>query len=89
VTLLRRLAVEQRITLLLSAHDMNPLLSAMDRIVYLANGRAASGKTDQVVQPEVLSQLYGYPIDVHHVHGRVVVMAASAANRLLPSSRIG
>jgi len=76
VALLRRLADEQRVTILLSAHDMNPLLPATDRIVYLANGRAASGRTDDVVRTEVLSALYGYHIDVLRVHGRVVVVAA-------------
>jgi zinc/manganese transport system ATP-binding protein len=76
VELLRRLAREQKITILISAHDMNPLLGAMDRIVYLANGRAATGATTDVVRTEVLSQLYGYHIDVIRVHGRIVVIAA-------------
>ena len=42
VELLARIAAEQRIAILLSAHDMNPLLPVMDRVVYLADGRAAS-----------------------------------------------
>jgi zinc/manganese transport system ATP-binding protein len=78
VALLRRLSREFRTTVLLSAHDMNPLLSAMDRIVYLAHGRAASGNTDSVVRTEVLSRLYGYHIDVIRVHGRIIVVAAEA-----------
>ena len=78
VTLLRRLSREFHITVLLSAHDMNPLLSVMDRLVYLAHGRAVTGPTDAVVRTEVLSQLYGYHIDVVRVHGRVLVVAADA-----------
>ncbi len=80
VAVLRRLAAEHRITVLLSAHDMNPLLKSMDRIVYLANGRAASGRTEDVVRTEVLSRLYGYHIDVIRVHGRVLVIAAETAD---------
>ena len=76
VALLRHLSRKFQTTVLLSAHDMNPLLSVMDRIVYLAKGRAASGSTDAVVRPEVLSQLYGYHVDVIRVHGRVLVVAA-------------
>jgi zinc/manganese transport system ATP-binding protein len=76
VALLRRLSREFQTTVLLSAHDMNPLLPVMDRIVYLAQGRAATGTTDAVVRTEVLSQLYGYHIDVVRVHGRVLVVAA-------------
>ncbi|QWA12800.1 metal ABC transporter ATP-binding protein [Sodalis ligni] len=78
VSLLRRLSVEHNVTLLLSAHDMNPLLSVMDRIVYLANGRAVSGNTEDVVRTEVLSKLYGYHIDVIRVSGRILVIAATA-----------
>ena len=82
VALLRRVASEHGITVLVSAHDMNPLLGAMDRIVYLANGRAASGRTGDVVRTEVLSALYGYHIDVIRVHGRVLVIAAGAAEEI-------
>ena len=78
VAVLRRLSREFHITVLLSAHDMNPLLLAMDRIVYLAHGRAASGSVDTVVRTEVLSALYGYHIDVVRVHGRILVVAAEA-----------
>ncbi|MBW4022089.1 MAG: metal ABC transporter ATP-binding protein [Proteobacteria bacterium] len=82
VALLRRLTMEEHITVLVSAHDMNPLLSAMDQIVYLAEGRAASGPTDTVVRSEVLSALYGHHIDVIRVHGRVLVIAAGTADEI-------
>jgi zinc/manganese transport system ATP-binding protein len=75
VELLARVATEQRISVLLSAHEMNPLLPVMDRVVYLAAGRAASGTTDEVVRTEVLSKLYGQHVDVIHVHGRILVVA--------------
>ena len=75
VALLARIAKEQRIAVLISAHEMNPLLPVMDRIVYLAAGRAASGPTDEVVRSEVLSKLYGHHVDVIHVHDRVLVVA--------------
>ena len=75
VALLARIASEQQIAVLISAHEMNPLLPVMDRIVYMAAGRAASGSTDEVVQGQVLSKLYGRHVDVIHVHGRVLVVA--------------
>jgi zinc/manganese transport system ATP-binding protein len=76
VTLLGKLAREQDIAVLLSAHDMNPLLGFMDRIIYVANGKVASGTTDEVVTSEGLSRLYGHHVDVLHVHDRVVVVAS-------------
>ena len=77
VGLLGRIASEQQIAVLISAHEMNPLLPVMDRIVYLAAGRAASGSVREVVRSEVLSQLYGHHVDVLRVHGRVIVVAGT------------
>jgi zinc/manganese transport system ATP-binding protein len=79
VSLLARIAREQQIAVLLSAHEMNPLLPVMDRVVYVADGRAASGSAAEVVTSEVLSQLYGHHVDVLHVHGRVLVVAGESA----------
>jgi zinc/manganese transport system ATP-binding protein len=76
VSVLARLARAEGIAVLLSAHDMNPLMPVMDRIVYVAAGRVAVGTADEVVQPGVLSRLYGQHVDVIRVHGRVLVVAA-------------
>ena len=75
ISLLARLAREQQIAVLLSAHEMNPLLPVMNRVVYVAGGRAASGPADEIVTTEVLTRLYGHRVDVLHVHGRVLVVA--------------
>jgi zinc/manganese transport system ATP-binding protein len=77
VELTARVAREQQVAVLLSAHDMNPLLPVMDRVVYVAGGRAASGTTDEVVRSEVLTDLYGHPVSVLRVDGRVLVVAGS------------
>ena len=75
VALLARIASEQGIAILISAHEMNPLLPVMERIVYLVRGRAASGTTEEVVRTDVLSKLYGREVEVLHNHGRVLVVA--------------
>ena len=75
VDLLARIAREQRIAVLISTHDMNPLLPVMDRIVYVANGRIATGTTAEVVSSESLTRLYGVHVDVIHVHDRILVVA--------------
>ena len=77
VALLARIAREQEIAVLISAHEINPLVGVMDRIVYLAHGRAVSGTTDEVVRADVLSALYGYHVDVLDVHGRILVVAGA------------
>ena len=75
IDLLAGIARQQQIAVLISAHDMNPLLPVMDRIVYMAAGRAASGSTGEVVRPDVLSALYGQHVDVVTVHDRILVVA--------------
>ncbi len=75
VRLLARIAREQQIAVLISAHEMNALLPVMDRVVYVAAGRAASGTTDEVVREDVLSELYGHHVDVVHVRDRILVLA--------------
>ena len=75
VDLLAVIAREQRIAVLISTHDMNPLLPVMDRIVYIANGRIATGTTAEVVTSESLTKLYGVHVDVIHVHDRILVVA--------------
>ena len=75
VALLHRVAKDHGVSILLSAHEMNALLPVMDRIVYVSNGRVASGTTDEVVRSDVLSELYGHHVDVIQLHGRIFVVA--------------
>jgi zinc/manganese transport system ATP-binding protein len=63
---------------------MNPLLPAIDRVVYLADGRAASGTADEVIRSSVLSELYGHHVDVLRVHGRVIVVAGTGLDEHPP-----
>ena len=79
VTLLHRVASDNQVAILLSAHEMNALLPVMDRIVYVTKGKAASGTADEVVRSEVLSKLYGHHVDVLKLHGRVLVVAEPGA----------
>jgi zinc/manganese transport system ATP-binding protein len=75
VELLSRITVDQHVAVLLSAHEINPLLAVMDRVVYIAAGRAVSGSTEEVIRADVLSALYRHHVDVINVHGRILVIA--------------
>jgi len=55
-------------------HDVNPVLSALDRVLYLAPGDWAVGPPDEVLTSETLSRLYGTDVDVLRVRDRVVVV---------------
>jgi zinc/manganese transport system ATP-binding protein len=51
-------------TVVIVAHDVNPIVSALDGVVYVARGRAVSGTPEEVITTETLSDLYGTPIEV-------------------------
>jgi zinc/manganese transport system ATP-binding protein len=55
-------------------HDVNPVLGMVDRILYLAGGRFREGTPDEVLRSDVLTELYGTPVDVLRTGGRVVVV---------------
>jgi zinc/manganese transport system ATP-binding protein len=60
---------------LLVAHDVNPILSALDRVVYVARGQVAVGTPEEVITTETLSRLYNTPIEVLRASdGHVVVV---------------
>ncbi|MEO5535047.1 MAG: ATP-binding cassette domain-containing protein [Pseudolysinimonas sp.] len=57
-------------------HDVNPILGAVDRVLYLAGGRFSIGTPDEVLRSDVLSDLYGSPVDVIRSGDRVVIVGA-------------
>ena len=58
------------------AHDLNPIIDFVDRVIYIAQGRHTIGTPDEVMRSDVLSELYGADIDVVRNQGRVVVLGA-------------
>jgi zinc/manganese transport system ATP-binding protein len=77
VALAKSLGYELGITVLFTAQELNPLLGALDRVLYLGRGQAALGSVDEVITGPVLSRLYGAQIDVIHVRGRIFVMSGA------------
>ena len=77
VNLVSELNRELKLTVLFSAHEINPLIGAIDRVLYLGNRQAAIGTVEEVITPTVLSRLYGTDIDVVLLQGRVFVMAGA------------
>jgi zinc/manganese transport system ATP-binding protein len=75
VDLVRNFARERNITVLFSAHELNQLVGALDRVLYLGGGHAALGTVPEVVTAPVLSKLYGAPINVVHADGNIFVLS--------------
>lgn len=77
VALVHRLQQQLGLTVLFSAHELNPLLGALDRVLYLGSNQAAIGSVDEVITGPVLSRPYGTEISVLRLGGRIFVMAGS------------
>jgi zinc/manganese transport system ATP-binding protein len=78
--LLERICREQGVTVLLVAHDVNPLLPYLDRVVYFGAGRAVVGGPREVITAQTLSGLYGVPVEVLETSdGRLVVVGLPEA----------
>lgn len=72
---IRQISRGTETTVLIVAHDVNPILSAVDRVVYIAHGQIEIGTPEQVITTETLSRLYNTPIEVLHTSdGRIVVV---------------
>jgi zinc/manganese transport system ATP-binding protein len=76
ISLIRRICRSRNVAVLFVTHDVNPLLSDLDRVLYLANGRSAIGPPEEVITRETLSRLYGTEVEVVTVGGRVFVVGA-------------
>jgi zinc/manganese transport system ATP-binding protein len=78
--LLDRICTGRGVAVLLVAHDVNPLIGYLDRVIYLAHGRALEGPVEEVITSEKLSDLYGAPVEVlRTTQGRLVVVGTPDA----------
>jgi zinc/manganese transport system ATP-binding protein len=75
IVLVQRLRRQLQMAVLFVTHGVNPLLGVIDRVCYLAGGRAAIGSVDEVIRSDVLSRLYGSPIEVIRAGDRIFVAA--------------
>jgi zinc/manganese transport system ATP-binding protein len=73
--LIATISRDENIAVMLVAHDVNPILSYLDRVIYLGHGRAVAGRPTDVVTSETLSALYDAPVEVLRASdGRLVVV---------------
>lgn len=73
--LIARICTTEGVTVMLVAHDVNPILAYLDRVVYIGPSGAVSGRPSEVITSETLSRLYGTSIEVLRASdGRLVVV---------------
>ncbi|MDF3055716.1 MAG: putative transporter ATP-binding protein [Gammaproteobacteria bacterium] len=74
VDLLDHVRKTLNITVLLTAHDINPLAKVMTDVLYLAKGKAVVGTVSEVIRSDILTQLYGAPVEVIRHEDRLFIM---------------
>ena len=80
IRLIHDLTTQQSLSVILIAHDINPLLPFIDRIIYIAGGQVASGKPDEVINSQTLSKLYQAEVEVlRDSRGRLAVLGTEEA----------
>lgn len=60
-------------------HEINPILSYVDRVLYLVNGQFRIGTPDEVMNSATLSELYRTPVEVLRIGGQIHVAGAQSA----------
>jgi len=75
VQLIRDVARRRELTVLLIAHDVNPLLPHIDHVLYMAAGKVSMGTPAEIITTERLSEIYSSPVEVvRDSRGRVFVV---------------
>lgn len=74
IELLKQIQSNLNMTILFTAHDPNPLLTAMDRVLYFAQGKTAIGTVTEIITTDTLSALYGVPVEVLQFKDRLLVI---------------
>jgi zinc/manganese transport system ATP-binding protein len=79
VELIERRRREHGTSVLFVTHEINPILSVTDVILYMMDGAFRVGTPDEVMRSEVLTELYKSPIEVIRRPGQVIVLGAETA----------
>jgi zinc/manganese transport system ATP-binding protein len=80
VKLISSIAKKNNVAIMLIAHDINPLLPVVDRLIYAVNGQIATGRPSEIITTKALTKLYGAPVEVlKDSRGRVAVLGTEEA----------
>ncbi len=75
IQLINSIVRTHSVTVLLIDHNINPMIHVLDSIMYIANGRIATGTPDAILTPASLSALYGTNVEVlKDSQGRVAIL---------------
>jgi ABC-type Mn2+/Zn2+ transport system ATPase subunit len=80
--LVRELHDRDRLTVLMVSHALNEVANYVERIALVTEGRFRIGPIDEILGEQVLSDLYGIPVEVASVGGHRIVLARHGSGRV-------
>jgi zinc/manganese transport system ATP-binding protein len=78
VELINTVVRSRNVTAFLVAHDINPLIPFLDKVIYIANGKVATGTPEEVLTSKRLTALYGTHVEVlRDSRGNIVIVGGT------------
>jgi iron complex transport system ATP-binding protein len=77
LTMIRRVVDEHRIGAVMTMHDLNTALRYADKVLFLKDGTIHSEGPTCDVTSEMIEEVYGLPVHIHHVHGHPLIVPAA------------
>jgi len=77
LTLLRRVVDEHKISAIMTMHDLNTALRYADKVLFLKDGTIHSKGPACEVTSEMIEEVYGLPVHIHHVQGHPMIVPAA------------
>ena len=63
-----------KVAVVMVTHSIDPVIDIVDKVLYLGPNGHVVGSADEVLRSEVLSELYGAPVEVVRVGGKTVIL---------------
>lgn len=81
LSLVRELHERDNITVLMVSHALNEVANYVERIALTLEGSFRIGNVDEIMNEQVLSGMYGIPVEVDRFDGHRIVVARRLATR--------
>jgi ABC-type Mn2+/Zn2+ transport system ATPase subunit len=89
LSLVRELHERDNITVLMVSHALNEVANYVERIALTLEGGFRIGNVDEIMNEQVLSGMYGIPVEVDRFDGHRIVVARRLATAARPTGTAG
>ena len=82
--LVRELHERDGLTVLMVSHALNEVANYVERIALVLEGKFRIGPVDEIMTEQMLSEMYGVPVEVDSFNGHRIVLARRLAPESVP-----